>query len=56
MFIDGYLVGTVDDFDGWAQRLNVAPGEHQLVIYLKGHRTFRENVLFRPGATLRSST
>ncbi len=53
VYIDGYLVGTVDNFDGWAQRLNVAPGEHQLVIYLKGHRTFRENVLFRPGATLR---
>jgi PEGA domain len=53
VYVDGYLVGTVDNFDGWAQRLNVAPGEHQLVIYLKGHHTFRENVLFRPGATLR---
>jgi hypothetical protein len=53
VFIDGYFVGTVDDFDGWAQRLNVAPGEHELTIYLKGHRTFRQNVLFRPGATLR---
>ena len=53
MYIDGYLVGTVDNFDGWAQRLNVAPGEHELVIYLKGHHTFRQNVLFRPGATLR---
>lgn len=53
VFVDGYFVGTVDDFDGWAQRLNVAPGEHELTIYLKGHRTFRQNVLFRPGATLR---
>ena len=53
VFIDGYFVGTVDDFDGWAQRLYVAPGEHELAIYLKGHRTFRQNVLFRPGATLR---
>ena len=53
VFIDGYFVGTVDDFDGWLQRLNVAPGEHELTIYLKGHRTFRQNVLFRPGATLR---
>jgi hypothetical protein len=53
VFIDGYFVGTVDDFDGWAQRLNVEPGEHELAIYLKGYRTFRQNVLFRPGATLR---
>jgi hypothetical protein len=53
VFIDGYFVGMVDDFDGWAQRLNVAPGEHELTIYLKGHRTFRQNVLFRPGATLK---
>src|SRR5688572_17095937 len=34
VFIDGYFVGLVDDFDGWAQRLNVAPGEHELTIYL----------------------
>jgi hypothetical protein len=53
VFVDGYFVGEVDDFDGWAQRLYVAPGEHQLAIYLKGHRTYRENVLFRPGTTVR---
>ena len=53
VFIDGYFVGAVDDFDGWAQRLYVAPGEHELAIYLKGHRTYRQSVLFRPGATLK---
>ena len=53
VFIDGYFVGAVDDFDGWAQRLYVAPGEHQLAIYLQGHHTYRQNVLFRPGGTLR---
>jgi hypothetical protein len=53
VFIDGYFVGTVDDFDGWLQRLNVAPGEHELTVYLKGYRTFRQNVLFRPGSTLK---
>ena len=52
MFIDGYFVGTVDSFDGWAQRLDVEPGEHQLEIYLAGHRSFRQPVLFRPGATI----
>jgi PEGA domain-containing protein len=55
VYVDGHLVGRVDDFDGWLQRLHVAPGEHELQIYLPGHRTLRENVLFRPGATLKIS-
>ena len=53
VFIDGHFVGLVDDFDGWSQRLTVAPGEHTLEIFLGGHHTFRQNVLFRPGATLK---
>ena len=53
VFIDGHFVGTVDDFDGWLQRLHVAPGEHDLDVYLPGYRTFSQKVLFRPGATIR---
>jgi hypothetical protein len=53
VFIDGYYVGLVDDFDGYLQRLHVEPGEHELQIYLEGYRTIREKVLFRPGATLK---
>jgi hypothetical protein len=53
VFIDGYFVGTVDDFDGWSQRLRVEPGEHELEIYLSGYKTFRQPVLFRPGASLK---
>jgi hypothetical protein len=53
VFIDGYFVGTVDDFDGWSQRLRVEPGEHELEIYLSGYKTFRQPVLFRPGATIK---
>ena len=48
--MDGYLVGTVDDFDGWMQRLHVMYGEHEIQIYLQGYRTIRQKVLFRPGA------
>lgn len=55
VYVDGHLVGRVDDFDGWLQRLYVPPGEHELQIYMPGHRTLRENVLFRPGATLKIS-
>ena len=55
VYVDGHLVGRVDDFDGWLQRLHVPPGEHELLIYMPGHRPLRENVLFRPGATLKIS-
>jgi hypothetical protein len=53
VFVDGYFVGVVDDFDGWLQRLHVVPGEHEIEIYLQGYRTYREKVLFRPGQTLK---
>jgi hypothetical protein len=53
VFVDGYFVGTVDDFDGYWQRLHVEAGEHELQFYLEGHRTVREKVLFRPRATLK---
>lgn len=55
VYVDGYLVGTVDDFDGWLQRLHMPYGEHEIAIYLPGHRTLREKVLFRPGVTLKIS-
>ena len=53
VFIDGYYVGTVDDFDGLFQRLHVPAGEHELAIYLDGYKTIRQKVLFRRGATLK---
>jgi hypothetical protein len=53
VFIDGYVVGHVDDFDGWAQRLRLQPGEHTLQIYLAGYHTYTQDVLFRPGATIK---
>jgi hypothetical protein len=52
VYVDGYLAGTVDNFDGFSQRLDVDPGEHELTIYLDGYRTVTEHVLFRRGATL----
>ena len=52
VFVDGYLAGTVDDFDGVFQRLDVLPGEHELTIYLEGYQTLTQKVLFRPGATV----
>ena len=52
VYVDGYLAGTVDDFDGALQRLNVPPGEHTLTLYLEGYQTLTQKVLFRPRATI----
>ncbi len=52
VYVDGYLAGTVDDFDGALQRLRLPAGEHDLTLYLEGYRTVTQKVLFRPRATI----
>jgi hypothetical protein len=44
VFVDGYFAGVVDDFDGSFQRLHVKPGDHELVLYLEGYKTVRQNI------------
>jgi len=51
VYVDGYLAGSVDEFDGFFQRLNLTPGAHEIVIYLDGHRTIREKLYLSPGAS-----
>ncbi len=51
VYVDGYLAGIVDEFDGFFQRLNLTPGAHEIVIYLDGHRTLREKLYLSPGAS-----
>ncbi len=53
VYVDGFRAGIVDDFDGFAQRLRLAPGEHVIELYLDGYRSITENVLFQPGETYR---
>ena len=53
VFIDGYWAGTVDDFDGFFQRLHLEPGEHEVELYLQGHRSVRQKVYLQPNATFR---
>ena len=48
VYVDGYYVGIVDQFDGVFQRLDLPTGEHELAIYLPGHRTYTQRTLFRP--------
>jgi PEGA domain len=42
VYVDGYYAGIVDDFDGAFQRLHVAPGEHEIELYLDGYKTVKQ--------------
>jgi hypothetical protein len=53
VYVDGYRAGVVDDFDGFAQRLHVPPGEHVIELYLEGHKSISEAILFAPGESYR---
>ncbi len=44
VYVDGYYAGIVDDFDGTFQRLRIQPGTHELVLYLQGYQTVRQNI------------
>jgi len=48
VYVDGYLVGNVDDFDGTFQRVHMPLGEHDVSVYLAGYRTISQRMLFRP--------
>jgi hypothetical protein len=51
VFVDGYYAGTVDDFDGVFQRLHLEPGEHDLELFLPGHRSYQQKIYLQPGRT-----
>jgi hypothetical protein len=53
VYVDGYFVGIVDEFDGRLQRLNVEAGEHEVQVYREGYRTYRQKVLFTRGHTVK---
>jgi hypothetical protein len=53
VFVDGYLAGVVDDFDGFFQRLRLPVGGHQIVIFLDGHRTIARDLYIQPGSSHR---
>jgi hypothetical protein len=44
VYVDGYYAGIADDFDGIFQRLNLAPGRHEITLRLEGFRTQRFRV------------
>jgi hypothetical protein len=53
VYVDGYLAGTVDDFDGMFQRLRVEPGQHDITIKLEGFKTHNFSVHVPEEGTLK---
>ena len=51
VYVDGYLAGVVDDFDGFFQRLRLPPGAHEIVLYLDGYYSVRQDLHLSPGGT-----
>jgi len=51
VYVDGFAAGSVDDYDGVFQRLELVPGHHEIVVYLQGYRTFRQNLYLSPRST-----
>jgi hypothetical protein len=51
VYVDGYYVGVVDEYDGIFQRLRLPSGEHEIELYLDGHESIREMLYLVPGET-----
>jgi hypothetical protein len=51
VFVDGYFVGVVDDFDGVFQRLRLPPGGHEITLHLTGYRNASERMYLQPRST-----
>jgi hypothetical protein len=52
VFVDGYFVGSVDEFDGIFQRLGIESGGHRIEIRAEGYEPLQFEVLITPGETV----
>jgi hypothetical protein len=51
VYVDGYFAGRVDDFDGTFERLHVAPGGHEITVYLEGFHSLKQQLYLNPNVT-----
>lgn len=52
VYVDGALAGTVDDFDGFGNHLEIPGGQHQLEFRADGYETKSINVMVEVGKTI----
>jgi hypothetical protein len=53
VYVNGYLAGIVDDFDGTFQRLRLPPGGHELTLYHDGFKTVHQSLHLSAGSTFK---
>jgi hypothetical protein len=53
VYVDGYVAGTVDDFDGAFQGIRLAPGAYRIDIVAPGYDTLTFDVRITPGQKIR---
>jgi len=51
VYIDGYYVGVVDDYDGVFQKLSIEPGAHRVEVRAPGYETLSFEIRIEPGHT-----
>jgi hypothetical protein len=52
VYVDGYLVGDVDSFDGAFQKLGIESGGHKVELKADGYEPLQFDVLITPGETV----
>mgnify|MGYP002784449151 CR=1 FL=1 len=52
VFVDGYFVGTVDNFDGVRQQANLEAGPHRIEVRDPDHQSLSFDVNVQPGRTV----
>jgi hypothetical protein len=52
VFVDGFLAGTVDQFDGVFQSLRLAPGGHKVEVRMDGFETLTLDLHIQPDRTM----
>jgi hypothetical protein len=52
VYVDGYYLGLVDDYNGAFQRLNLVAGTHHIEIRAKGYETLAFDVKIEPRETI----
>jgi PEGA domain len=52
VYVDGALYGTVDEFDGFSDHLELDGGRHTLELRADGHETYRKEIVVDSGKTV----